>query len=344
MTLESVLLTMFQRLHGERSAQAVYHILRGKRSGQTLQDVEYYQLKSFYSLLPNLPAVEFQHAIDRMVSDGLIRIKEQLVFLTENGERNHVDYGWRFNGWDYRGKEREFSKRLALVVQTLSNVRMGANMFMPIQRELPIQQFIKEFLRNQSVPISELSRKLRVELERTMLETQLTELQCTIFSYRLTGHGLTALTWEQLADELKVSSVSIQLTFLESLHIILDFIHEQEEFPLLNNLAVGCRVDTYLTHSAERTRKLFEHGYSIEQIASLRNLKISTIEDHFVEMAANLKHFPFEEFVSQKQMDDVWRHIDRLQTKRLRVLKEQCDELTYFQLRLIVIHGKQVSS
>ncbi|PIC63281.1 hypothetical protein CSV79_12755 [Sporosarcina sp. P13] len=340
MTFKSVLLTMFQRLHGERSAQGVYHILRGKRSGQTLQDVEYYQLKSFYSLLPNLSAVDFQHAIDRLVSDGLIRIEDHLVYFTEKSERDHVDYGWRFNGWDYRGKEREFSKRLALVVQTLSNIRIGENMFMPIQKELPIQQFVKEFLRNYPIPIRELSRILRGELERVMLESQLTELQCIILSNRLTGYRLTALTWEQLADQLNVSSTTVQLTFLESLHIVMDFIYEQEEFPLLNNLAAGCRVDTYLTHSAERTKYLFEDGYSIEQIASLRNLKMSTIEDHFVEMAVNMKHFPFEEFVSQEQIDDVWRHIDRLQTKRLRVLKEHCGGLTYFQLRLIIIYGK----
>src|SRR5699024_1151849 len=103
------------------------------------------------------------------------------------------------------------------------------------------------------------------------------------------------------------------------------------------------KVDTYLTQSAERTRKLFERGYTVEQISSLRNLKLSTIEDHFIEMAANVESFPYEEFVTNEQIDQVWRHVEQMQTKRLRVLKEQCPELTYFQLRLIIIIGRRES-
>lgn len=344
MTFESILFTLFQRLHGERSAQGVFHILRGKRSGQTLQDVEYYQVKSFYSLVPNMQAQDFQRVVHRMLDNGFLRVEDQLVYVTEKGEQEYVDYGWRFNGWDYRGKEREFVKRLALLVQTLSNVGNGENMFMPIQKELHIQQFVKGFLQKQSSSFSKLATMLYEELEQAMRETHLTELQCTILSYRLTGYGLTAYTWEQLSDQLQLPTTSIQLLFLESLHIILDFIFHHKELLVLKSLAVGCRVDTYLTHSAERTKKLFEHGYAIEQIASLRNLKLSTIEDHFVEMAANITDFPFRNFVSSEQITLVWNHIDRLQTKRLRILKEQCDELTYFQLRLIVIHGRQVST
>ncbi|AXH98843.1 hypothetical protein DV702_03340 [Sporosarcina sp. PTS2304] len=344
LTFESILLSMFQRITGERSAQGVYYILRGKRSGQTLQDIEYYQLKSFYSLLPNLSMTNFQQAIDRLATEGFIYFKDQIVYITKKGKESAERNDWRFNGWEYRGKEREFGKRLALVVQTLSHVRVGEKMFMPIQKELPVQQFVKEFLRRELRPMSELSSMLGSELERAMDQTGLTEVQCTIFTCRLTGYGFTAFTWEQLAEQLKVPNTSIQLMYLESLHIVLDFINDRSEFPLLNHLATGCRVDTYLTHSAERTRKLFEHGYTIEQISSLRQLKVSTIEDHFVEMAANMKFFPFETFVSQEQIDEVWRQIEQLQTKRLRRLKEQCDELTYFQLRLIIIHGKRVNS
>ena len=102
-------------------------------------------------------------------------------------------------------------------------------------------------------------------------------------------------------------------------------------------------MDTYLTQSAERTKKLFEQGYSVEQIASLRKLKLSTIEDHFIEMAANMESFPFKEFISEEQRDTVWRHVEQLQTKRLRLLKQQCPELSYFQLRLIVIIGRRES-
>ncbi|PID02069.1 MULTISPECIES: helix-turn-helix domain-containing protein [unclassified Sporosarcina] len=336
MSLDSILLTIFQRLHGERSAQGVYHILRGKRSGQTLQDVEYYQVKSYYALLPQLTASEFQQALERMQADGLILINE-LVYVTAKGQMATGSEIWRFNGWNYRGREREFGRRLALLVQTLSNLRSGETMFMPIQKELPTQQFIKGLLRNQSNSMTNLSISLRKELEHALIHSSLSDLQRTIVTSRLTGYGLTASTWEQLAASLNVSAKTIQLYYLEALHILLDFLLQQPNMPLLTELATDCRVDTYLTQSAERTRKLYERGYSLEQIASLRNLKLSTIEDHFIELAANMDNFPYEEFVTKEQMVTVWRHVEQLQTKRLRLLKQQCPELSYFQLRLIII-------
>ncbi|MBY0222680.1 helix-turn-helix domain-containing protein [Mammaliicoccus sciuri] len=344
MVFISILLTMFQRLHGERSAQGVYHILRGKRSGQTLQDVENYQLKPFYSLFPNLSTDGYRRQIERLIAEGLIRIENQVVYVTDKGRKNMLHAPWRFNGWEYRGGEREFVKRLALTVQTLSYIRTGQTMFAPIQKELHIQQFVKEFLRRQTVSVDELAKRVHKELVQILSEANLTDLQRTILSYRLTGVQLTAYTWEQIAEALNSPVTSVQIYFLESLHIVLDFIEEHEDMPLVKSLAVGCRVENYLTQSAERSRKLVQQGYSIEQIASLRNLKLSTIEDHMVEMAANVKTFPYEEFVTAEQIQKVWQQIDRLQTKRLRVLKERCAELSYFQLRLIIIHGKRVDS
>ncbi|WP_153732197.1 helix-turn-helix domain-containing protein [Sporosarcina obsidiansis] len=340
MVFISLLLTMFQRLHGERSAQGVYHILRGKKSGQTLQDIENYQLKSFYALLPNLPIHDYQQVIEGMSADGFIQIEDRVVYVTAKGLKKIPNKPWRFNGWEYRGREREFFKRLALTVQTLSYLRVGQTMFTPIQKELHIQLFVKEYIRSQSISVNRLSEELRQELEWIMTEGQLSDEQCDIFSYRLTGQQLTAFTWEQLSETLKLPVMTIQLSYLESLHIVLDFIENGEKTPLLKSLAVGCRVETYLTHSAERTRKLFQQGYSIEQIASLRSLKLSTIEDHLVEMAANFNVFPYEEFITNEQIEKVWQTIDQLETKRLRLLKEHFVELSYFQLRLIMIHGK----
>ncbi|PID00594.1 MULTISPECIES: helix-turn-helix domain-containing protein [unclassified Sporosarcina] len=342
MSFDSILLTIFQRLHGERSAQGVYHILRGKKSGQTLQDVEYYQVKSYYALLPHLTASEFQQALERMQADDLIYINE-LVYVTAKGQMATGSEMWRFNGWNYRGLEREFARRLALLVQTLSNLRSGETMFMPIQKELPTQQFIKGFLRNQSSSMISLSTSLRKELEYVFTHSSLSDLQCTIVSGRLTGYKLTGSTWEQMADRLNMSVKTIQLYYLEALHMLLDYLQHHPNLPLLSELAIGCRVDTYLTQSAERTQKLFERGYSVEQIASLRNLKLSTIEDHFIEMAANMESFPYKEFITEEQRDTVWRHVEQLQTKRLRLLKQQCPELSYFQLRLIIIIGRRES-
>lgn len=55
MNLSTLLCVLFSKLDGEKTANAALHLLRGKRSGQTIQDVKYYDLKMFFGLLPKLP-------------------------------------------------------------------------------------------------------------------------------------------------------------------------------------------------------------------------------------------------------------------------------------------------
>lgn len=342
MSFQSILLAMFARLDGERSAKAVYHILRGKRSGQSLQDIEYYGLKPFYGLLPKLPAETLQQHVEELAAEKYIAVEDSLVYVTESGRQAAEQLVFRFNSFYYRGGEREFSRRLALCVQTLSYLRRGRTSFSPIQKELQIQQFVKDFLRGQMMPADMLAAAFLQELHELLVSSDLTDMQKDLFMLRLTGDGLTAYTWEQLAEFAEMPLETVQLLYLESLHIVLDEIHAKK-LPFLSRLALGCRAELHLTHSAERTYALSRQGYSIEEIAAARNLKMSTIEDHFFEIAANAESFPFESFISNEEIAAVWRVIDQLQTKRLRLLKEQCSSLSYFQLRLAIIHGKQGS-
>ena len=62
MNLSSILLTIIRKLDGERTIYAGFHLLRGKRSGQTLQDVEYYGVKAFFGILPKLSLEQFNEA------------------------------------------------------------------------------------------------------------------------------------------------------------------------------------------------------------------------------------------------------------------------------------------
>lgn len=58
-----ILLQIFQKLNNERTVSAAYHILRGKRSGQTIQDVGLFQLHNYFGLLPKLPRAIFDEAV-----------------------------------------------------------------------------------------------------------------------------------------------------------------------------------------------------------------------------------------------------------------------------------------
>lgn len=338
MNLSSLLLTIISKLNGERTIYAGLHLLRGKRSGQTLQDIEYYNLKMFFGVIPKLSTQVFDDAADELRRSDLIFIDDTLiVHITDIGKNALKELpAYRFNGWDYRGREEIFFARLSLVVQTVSNFRVDSKVFMPAQRDTEVQLFVKEILRGQ--PINELgfSNNLKEEIIQMIELSQMREIQKTIVTHRLVGYGYTGWTWDQLAEKLDMPAIAVKLFFIESLHLLLDAIEKSNTTPLVKKIAEGIKVVSHLTDSSMKTRDLFERGLSMEEIAITRRLKMSTIEDHFVEMAINSADFPIEQFVTGKDLALVSQKSQELGTKRLRLLKDGFPELSYFQLRLIL--------
>lgn len=342
MAFASILLRILSKLDGERSVQAAYHMLRGKRSGQTLQDIDYYEMKPYYCLLPKLTEVQFHEAVERLQAEQLITQLDGLVSLTSAGQaRVANEREWEFNGWVYRGKEREFFKRLALTVQTLSHFNHDVIVFHPIQREWAVQQFVKAFFRDYPVKEKKTASALKSELLLALEKSGLTDLQKEIVANRLSGYQLTASTWDQLSDRMNTPSLTIQFIFLESLHKLLNYIYAQPQLIYLNRLAAGCRTESFLTDSASKTKELFVQGMTIDQISAVRHLKRSTVEDHLIEIASHSDQFPYLDFLEQEDIDRVLHAQAALQTSRLRRLKEEFAELTYFQIRLVLTMGKR---
>ncbi|WP_210469212.1 helix-turn-helix domain-containing protein [Sporosarcina sp. 6E9] len=342
MDLSFLLLTIISRLDGERSIYAGLHLLRGKRSGQTLQDVEYYSLKGFFCILPKLQTEVFDEAVDELNQAGYISIKEEVVHLTDKGkEVLHTLPQYQFNGWDYRGREHVFFSRLSLIVQTLSHFRAGVKSFMPMQNDYEIQLFVKEFLLKQGRLDQAFSTQLFQQLQQSIEQSGMSDEQKVILVHRLGGYHKAGWTWKQLSDEMTIKPFTLTLYYIESLHMLLETISQSSQYPILTETIKDIKVLTYLTESTSKTKELFERGMSMQEISRLRHLKMSTIEDHFVEISNNDQSFPMEEFVSSIDVDAVVAKSKELGTKRLRLLKAEFPTLTYFQLRLILGAGSK---
>ena len=152
MDLSFLLLTIISRLDGERSIYAGLHLLRGKRSGQTLQDVEYYSLKDFFCILPKLRIELFDEAVSKLKEAQYISINEDsVVYLTKKGKEviEHIADYIVLMGGIIEEENIFFSRDLSLIVQTLSYFRAGEKSFMPMQNDYEIQLFVKELLLKQ---------------------------------------------------------------------------------------------------------------------------------------------------------------------------------------------------
>ncbi|WP_432359100.1 helix-turn-helix domain-containing protein [Sporosarcina sp. UB5] len=345
MSLSSILLFIIKKMNGQRTLNAGIHLLRGKKSGQTLQDVEYFNVKSFFGILPKLEEKTYVDAANELLDKGLIILDDKFVRLTEIGQKMVSPLPeFHFRGWDYRGREMIFFRRVSLLVQTLSYMRTGDSSFTPTQRDREIQLFVKQILENKPVSDPRFAKRIGDELKMAIMKSGMSDVQKYIFVSRLTGKSEMAKTWEQLALELKQSVDDLRLLFIESLHRLLPVVEKLGDYPFLNEIAKDIKVHSYLTESAMRTKRLFDEGYSMESIAAIRKLKMSTIEDHIIEMAMNDEQFPINQFVSDEQIRAVVLKTEEMGTKRLKLLKDEFKALSYFELRLILTASKEVNS
>lgn len=345
MKLSLILLFLISKMNGQRTLNAGLHLLRGKKSGQTLTDVEYFNIKPFFGILPKLEESSYSKAVDELMESGLIIQDEKFVRLTEEGDKRVKELPeFHFRGWDYRGRELIFFGRIVLLVQTLSHMREGDTSFTPIQRDRDIQLFVKQFLVRQPVTDPVFAKQVGDELKKALMKSEMTDIQKYILTCRLTGRSEFAKTWDQLAAELEVAADTLRLLFIEALHRLLPVIEDPDDYPFLQKIAFDIKVHSYLTDSAKHTKRLFDQGHSMESIASIRKLKMSTIEDHVVEMAMNDERFPVTHFVSEEQIRAVISKSEEMGTKRLKLLKNEFGALSYFELRLIMTAYKEVDN
>lgn len=344
MVFQQILLTILSTFHNERTISAAYHLLRGKRSGQTIQDVGIFRLHPYFGLLPKLSRKKFDIEIDLLFAKNYIELIENGYYrLLEAGhEQVARDQPLTFNGWSYRGNEHVFFSRLSLIVQSLSHQLADIRAFIPVEKNDSVQRWVRAFLLNNHYKEKTLQQRLLTEMRASLQAATLTTEQRESMIYRLSGYKTAGLTWQQLAFRNKLSEFDQQLSYISALHGWLDELYQNgAHYPLLVQLLQNIRIETPLTDSAAQTAKLYKAGHSLEAISKMRRLKMSTIEDHLVELAMNDRYFALDEFVSVSERAQVFDAIDAYNTKKLKVLREVLPHLSYFQLRLVLARGQE---
>lgn len=345
MIFQNILLQIFHKLNKERTVSASYHLLRGKRSGQTIQDVGIFQLHMYFGILPKLSRKKYDEEIHKLIDQHYLLVqKDGFYELTQLGE-NEVNNSTflPFDGWHYRGNEHIFFARLSLIIQSLSHQRSGVMSFIPVQRDEQIQHWVKQFLLINNYQNGELQQKMLDEVIYSLENTNIEDCAKLIVMKRLAGFSLPGFTWQQLSFQEKMEELDVQLLYIACLHSWLNKINEQKDvYPLLNKIAANVQVEVPLTGSAFQTAQLFKKGHSIEQISKIRGLKTSTIEDHIVELVMNDNSFSIEPFVSKQDIQLVLTAVDDYQTRKLKVLHDVVPQLSYFQIRLILSRGEKL--
>ncbi|MBO9128275.1 helix-turn-helix domain-containing protein [Bacillus sp. 165] len=342
--LQYIILYGLKQLNGERTSASIYHLLKGKRSSQTLQDGKIYHISFLFGLFKKMERHDYDKQINTLLNEKCIKkIQENTYLITSVGEEELIYYAKKYplpqslDGLRFADTGEVFWKRLSLLIQTLSHLQNGKRSFSPVQQDIAVTSWTKQFLINNPYKKEKLSYDIYEECRHLL--SSMGEVEATIFVLRLSRYGRVGLTIEQIASMLSLEAPRTYILFLSILHAMLAAIEEQpDNYPLLRVVVPNDNNPfPTLSHSTQKTYLLLQQGRRMEEIARMRNLKMNTIEDHIVEIAFNDPSFIIETFVSDKKRKKIIEIATRLQTKKLRQLKKHLGEdVQYFEIRLVL--------
>ncbi|MFD4817206.1 helix-turn-helix domain-containing protein [Peribacillus butanolivorans] len=344
--LQVIILYAIKKFQGERSIYAIYHMLQGKKSSQTIQDAHLFGLTNIFGTIPRFTRQQLNQNIQLFHEHNFIEItdKTDAYIISGQGGRKLTDYLKKnpfptsLNGWKYQNITPIFWGRLNLLIQTISHIVHNERRFYPIQRNPKIQCFVKEFLQNNRQDRGLIAQHLYEELI-SLLELQ-SNLKRDIFILKLTGVNRIGLTFEQIAKRKDVEEEYVRFTFLDSLHQMLAEIEQVTDYPILASLFSDWQRsgNPHLTHSTQTTLRYIQAGKTLFEIAEIRRLKVNTIEDHLVEIVLSDKSFPIAEYVSHEDEGEITAAIKELNTKQLKAIKQEVDnkQISFFQIRLVL--------
>ncbi|WP_217585407.1 helix-turn-helix domain-containing protein [Lentibacillus saliphilus] len=321
-----------------RSTSAIFNIMTGKKSIQTVQDVHIYQLGTFYGVYKELQKYAFDQTVTTMMNNQWLRqIDAHTMTPTHLGEKwlQQTSLNLQhFNGLAYSNVEPVFSSRLLLLIQTLTNTAQGHYSFIPVEDDRYITQWVKSVFKQINKPHQAL-KAIYDELY-DILNT-LTELEASLFVDRLTGYQHYGMSTPQLAHKYHLDIHTVKLLLKKVHHQIMRQVSEGHHYPTLSMIRADLQQSNMITQSAKQTYALLKKQYTLEQIALIRQLKLNTIYDHLVEIVYVDANMSLEPYVSNQTEQEIIEAIYETQSFRLKEIKQRVhSDVSYFQIRLVL--------
>ncbi len=339
--LDSILLLGISRMDGERTTSGLFHLFNGKKSSQTVQDGRLFHLSHLFGILKGYKFHDFQEKINELHHDGLIELNDGTyprlsesgrIKLQEQMERRPLPPS--LDGWRYGDLSIVFWRRLTLFAQTLSHTLHEDHHFHPIQNDPDTLQWVKHFFPRDKESRTMASSLLFNEL-MTLLQ-KMEEIDAENVVLRLTRSGRIGQTALQVSERLQLDPMECHIRFQSALHFMVDKILDgQKSYPVLYIFLRDIKQSHALTGSTRKTYQLINKGLQLEEVAAIRKLKPSTIEDHLVELAIHVPEMDIDRYITESDQKRILEVSRILGTKRLKEIKQALGEdIDYFQIRL----------
>lgn len=294
-----------------KTNKSIYNILIGKKSHQTFFDASSQQLLSLYHSLPNLKYPTFERFI-----------QEKDDFNLNLEIKTHPRY-------TYDSLTQTFSC-IQLLIQVISNTRKDFFKFIPVVQNTYVQQKMKQLYNH--IKLSQLEASFITEIY-SLFDAIDSRDNKNVLHYYLQGYDEPMYTRQQISliEDIKQSELfEIEMNQLIDL---LEEIEDDSKYPLLSQTIILPQLlnQTFLSY-----QKL-QQGMNMKEIAERQNVKLNTIEDHVLEIFIKGYQSDYLTYVTQEQVNQFVKYYDNHIGLRLREYKHVFEDLTYFQIKLIIV-------
>ncbi|MCP8616731.1 helix-turn-helix domain-containing protein [Salirhabdus salicampi] len=340
---EQILLTCFQSIHKERSAASVYHLLIGKRSSQTIQDAKVFGVDQYFGIYKELRRDQFEQVLRKLMNEQLVYIENKRIFITSVGlralENKEVGVNW-LDGYSYHQSAPAFWLRLLLFIQIGSNMLGNEKTFLPVIEDRTIVQWTKRFYARHKSELESVFFTLYEELHQILSDLP-TDYASMVVS-RMSGAHRYGASTDQIAKKHNASIHDVKMTLQSCIHFIMkEITRNQTSFPALNQFIPEHQPSLPLTLSTKKTYDMLKQGHGINDLARIRGLKVSTIQDHIVEIAHVDRTFDIRPFISEHIEKQIIAVVERTKTKRLKEIKEALEgNVDYFSIRVVLARAQ----
>lgn len=316
----------------------LYHLLKGKRTVSVLMSGFLFDNFFCFQLFPELREEAFYQILQQLIKDGCLDFYEESLEarLTDKGRQRlqknslHIDsYTNHLNGYKYGKTEMEMWRILQFLVQVTSHLSYQNNRYIPLEASPKYQLKIKKLL-------TEIDRKNVGSLmknEWSLIFDRLSEEESSFLVQQFSGYQWNGKAEQQLLPDFSAFQKAVYRKNIY--HHLFSCIEELEENAVLKK-AVGESIEKNKNQSMLRTRELWSEGHSPAEIAGIRRMKPSTVNDHFLELAMSERGYAFDQFIPSEQIRCFQEISLPCQEWRYAELRQQF-EVDYFSFRMYQI-------
>lgn len=261
----------------------LYHLLKGKRTSSILTYGYFYNVLKYFAILPKLKETTYNQIISELKTNSyLLENKDGLSVISETGlqliEVENFPKTNALKQMSYYKWDLAFFERIVFTTQVLSEKAYLEKKYLPIETNLFKQQRLKLWLSKQKKEVV-----TDFYHEWNKLVDCLSIYEQELILKQLVGHNQRGHTLQQISEEKKEHPLHLYLEFKNGWHhLITEIIENSNHYPLFFSILTEEKAFVK-EDSSQKTSELFSKGYSIEEIAKFRNLKISTVTDHLIE-------------------------------------------------------------